>query len=575
MHCRGLFFFLSLPKHAHMAKTIKYHFYLKDKESSVPTPINLVIRKVGHNFKKSTGESILPEHWDFNNETAIVSTAQKKNEIAIAKRVRKNLAKLRIDLDDLLEGYEGIDKLTPNHNEGIDVYEELFRRIEGIIDHTVATENEEAKRSKMTPTEFFENVFFPKWKEARNPRTSQKPSSGTMFNYKNTIRRYKDFINDEGLKDSFSIFDENFQQKFDKYLEEEQELTPNTVSSTHSQLKVMLRMAYDEQLLHSLAFTKLTTKTKKFRYPYLDDEELNRLMELVITPELKEENKIGEFSHIEETRDLFIISARTGLRYSDLKSLNTAQWDIEEDGQSYITINIQKTKSTLKIPLHRNVLYIYNKYKGVFPMPVDKSHFNSQLRQCARLARITKSHPYFGFDKNGDVVSMTKEKWELIGSHTGRRSFCTNLFLTCHSAKLVMNLSGHKSEDNFNRYISIGQSEMAKEAAPFINLEQMTDKETTNLVNTLKEDALIIDKQNRRISELEESLKNNSSDNDIIREIQIAKDHINDIKGIWQMVNFKDEQFEGIWSEAKEYWDVIQSQERKLLSKEIESILKS
>ena len=47
------------------------------------------------------------------------------------------------------------------------------------------------------------------------------------------------------------------------------------------------------------------------------------------------------------------------------------------------------------------------------------------------------------------------EKWELISSHTCRRSFCTNMYLSGFPAEELMRISGHKSPVAFIRYIKV------------------------------------------------------------------------------------------------------------------------
>ena len=47
---------------------------------------------------------------------------------------------------------------------------------------------------------------------------------------------------------------------------------------------------------------------------------------------------------------------------------------------------------------------------------------------------------------------MTKEKWEVVGSHVGRRSFATNFYGKVRTA-LIMSVTGHLTESSFLLYI--------------------------------------------------------------------------------------------------------------------------
>ena len=556
-----------------MAKDIKYHFYLKDKAALVPTPINFVINKGSFRGKKAIGENILPQWWDFEKERAIESNQQNRNEAILSKRVNRKITRIELDIEELFDDYVEVEKITPNHYEGKDILEELFQKVSAIIDNKVGQENKEEERSRITPTQFFED-FIAKWARATNARTNRTPTKGTMFNYENTIRRYKDFIHDNQLKDSFRVFDSDFQFKFDAYLIEEQDITPNTVASTHSQLKVMLKRAEEEHLLSDTSYKHWSTKCAKIQHAYLDDSELNALLNLVITDEIRKKYNIGQESHIEETRDLFIISSRTGLRFSDLKSLNKAEWEINEGDDSFVTILIQKTRDRLTIPLHRNVIQLYKKYDGHFPLPIDKGHFNDQIRLCAKLAGIDKLTPYFRWGKKGQLVPCPKAKWELISSHTGRRSFCTNLFLTCHSAKMVMNLSGHTSEDNFNRYIGVSQAELAKESAQYINLDEATSAEFDKFIKVIQENAIEKQKLEDELAEMRR--KYDTEDNrpkseaDMIRE-RLIKDKIQEIGGFWRNILLTQEQMAEINAKVGSKLQQLQSRNSEI-EKEMDKI---
>lgn len=485
-----------------MTKTLKYHFYLRDKKSTIPTPIFFVFNKGGFRAKKGIGESILPQWWDDKSECAIEDSRQTKNEKSLAKRVNKNLKRFREELDELFEDYNSADKLTPNHTDGDDILYELQKKSFEIIDGSLKKEKEETEKSRITPTEFF-NQFIDRWQRVANPRTNRVPQKGTIWNYKNTIRRYTDFIRENNLRDSFRLFDSDFIDDFDSFLQEEQELCRNTLNSTHSQLKTLLKNAAKKGYLKDLSFTDWPSKPAPLQHVYLTDDEIKRIMNLVITQEDKKSNKIGPQSKIEESKDLFIISCRTGLRYSDLRHLNNETWNIPD---RMLTTTIAKTKQKINIPLHDEVIYIYNKYNGQLPTVVDKSHFNEHIRLCAKLAKINDIISIYQWDKSNLVIT-TRQKHELISSHTGRRSFATNLYLHCKSAQYVMAITGHTTEENFRRYICVDQKEIAELVKEYINLNKIEFKPNAELIKQVQEDAVTLQKDKEQIQQLEKSFQ--------------------------------------------------------------------
>ena len=53
------------------------------------------------------------------------------------------------------------------------------------------------------------------------------------------------------------------------------------------------------------------------------------------------------------------------------------------------------------------------------------------------------------------------EKWTRIGSHSGRRSAATNMFLAGIPALRIMKITGHKTEAAFMHYIGLTKEENA------------------------------------------------------------------------------------------------------------------
>jgi integrase len=59
------------------------------------------------------------------------------------------------------------------------------------------------------------------------------------------------------------------------------------------------------------------------------------------------------------------------------------------------------------------------------------------------------------------LVTQTVDKCELVTSHTARRSFATNAFLTDVPAMAIMKFTGHKTESAFMKYIRMSPKDNA------------------------------------------------------------------------------------------------------------------
>jgi site-specific recombinase XerD len=59
----------------------------------------------------------------------------------------------------------------------------------------------------------------------------------------------------------------------------------------------------------------------------------------------------------------------------------------------------------------------------------------------------------FEYKINGKVIKKTFKKWELISSHTARRSFITNAVKRDANLQYIKRASGHKSGSSFDKYV--------------------------------------------------------------------------------------------------------------------------
>jgi site-specific recombinase XerD len=181
-------------------------------------------------------------------------------------------------------------------------------------------------------------------------------------------------------------------------------------------------------------------ETIEYKSPYLSIEEINKIYNLNI-----------EDQDIDAIRDNFIIGLWTGLRVSDF--LNRLSTDNIKDG--IILIKTLKTKHNVAIPLHPQVKAILDKRFGFLPPKCSDQHFNREIKNICKLAKINSQ------TLGGKVVvqkdkSKRKEvkhypKYELVSSHICRRSFATNHFGKVPN-KVIMDVCGWKSEKQMLDY---------------------------------------------------------------------------------------------------------------------------
>lgn len=191
--------------------------------------------------------------------------------------------------------------------------------------------------------------------------------------------------------------------------------------------------------------TRFRATTERTDSVYLSVEEL----EQIYRTDCKSER-------LNKVRDLFLIGAFTGLRFSDFTSITR-----ENIKGNIINIEQRKTGKRVSIPLHLIVSEIWHKYGEKLPLPISNQKFNEYIKEVCKIAGID-SLEQKNITKGGFRVCQTYRKYELITSHTARRSFATNLYLSGFPTLSIMQITGHRTERAFMAYIRVTQEQHAK-----------------------------------------------------------------------------------------------------------------
>ncbi len=179
---------------------------------------------------------------------------------------------------------------------------------------------------------------------------------------------------------------------------------------------------------------------------YLTETELSKINKL----------DLSEDKELKEIRDILLVGCYTGLRYSDLSSLNSEHIDLENE---LINIKQRKVHKAVVIPMIDYVPEILKKYNYELPK-VSSNKFNERVKELGQKIKLNQKVEIVRKKGNSRITSVHK-KYELISSHTCRRSFCTNMYLSGFPAEELMKISGHKSPTAFMRYIKVDNMQAA------------------------------------------------------------------------------------------------------------------
>lgn len=222
----------------------------------------------------------------------------------------------------------------------------------------------------------------------------------------------------------------------------------STINKQLGFLRWFLRWCYEKgyHQNHTFEYFKPKLKNAPKQVIFLTEKELEQLETLAIPQ---------KYASLGVVRDVFLFCCYTGLRYSDVYNLT---WeDIHHGKIEIVTI---KTADRIQIEFNRKSQAIIDKYtdvhlpnKKVFPV-ISNQKMNKYLHELCKLAKIDtliKSTHYEGNKRIDDV----QPKYELVGTHCGRRTFICMALSKGIPPTVVMKWTGHSDYKAMKPYIDI------------------------------------------------------------------------------------------------------------------------
>lgn len=153
----------------------------------------------------------------------------------------------------------------------------------------------------------------------------------------------------------------------------------------------------------------------------------------------------------------FLLQCYTGLRFSDILRLQKGHIEENKTGK-WINLLTQKTGSEVKIPLSPKAEFIIEEYQHDFSNLAQQT-VNRYLKSIARDAGITEKIKY----RTNSGEEEWAEKWKLVTSHTGRRTFITHCLNAGMRIEIVKKMVGHSNIDMTVHYAKTDETEILKD----------------------------------------------------------------------------------------------------------------
>lgn len=284
----------------------------------------------------------------------------------------------------------------------------------------------------------------------------KKVSAGMLRIYGYVKERLKAYEVFSGNKVTFKNIDYNFYENWLEFLTydyvhvgknvECKGLKVNTIGLTIKHFRGFIKDRMRRKIIEPIDLSDFKIPEEEVDAIYLSNDEIGAIYKADLSNE----------AYLEPYRDLFVFACLTGLRFSDFLEVR-----LEDFRQGFLYKKQEKSEHWVVIPLRKEAMEIFNnRFTHGIPK-LSNAKFNSYVKLIGLAAGI-KSMVKFSHRKGNKTVTENKAKCDWITTHTARRSFCTNEFLAGTPVKLIMKISGHKTEKDFYKYIRVAPEEAAR-----------------------------------------------------------------------------------------------------------------
>lgn len=329
------------------------------------------------------------------------------------------------------------------------------------------------KKEKMTLTKFIDQYIQDVKDGTRTTLAHGRTFvQGSRFSLTNSLGHFKEFMKDTGITYDFQDVDLDCYVKYKAWLmaqdiskeKEDPKHEPvhyadNTIGGFIKKLKCVLRAAESRGYPVNPAYKSTEFKAQSsvdVDTIYLTREEVERFEKVDLTK--KEDGK-----NLELARDIFLVGVWTAQRVSDynnLKPENIKEVDNNGTPMTYISIHQQKTGRLVEIPCNAKVRAILNKYPKGLPHLSDQK-INKYIKDIGKMAKIDEVVEVKG-SRGGQVIKEYYKKYDLICTHTARRTGATLMYLDGIAIYDIMKVTGHKSVTTLEKYIRADKLEVAQ-----------------------------------------------------------------------------------------------------------------
>mgnify|MGYP001249558267 CR=1 FL=1 len=445
---------------------IGHQFTLERVNSKGKASITYKFNLKGKRFMYGTSQAIIPELWDKSNQRP---TGNKK----IIDHYQKDHPQIKTELKNINQRLENLTastltffSLKEQQKTAID-FKELKEYLDNQFNPIKAKRKETPQAATETPqAPFIKDLVYSFIKSMSSgtktiqmplKKRGQKYSDSTIQDYMSFHKMFLEFEEYQNSEYRVTDISKDFEDDLHEFFNDEKEYMPKTKgtkikimkSVIHDFLETESKKLYDSQnrptetVLTLNDIYRIEREIKRILKPddetvfvVLDETEIKNLFDLNLTDRL----------HFDRARDIFLAGCYTALRHSDYSRIGP-----EHIKGNFIEIITYKNKKKVKIPIRPELRTILNKWENRIPK-MTSQELGRYIKEIGKIACIDE-HIEKMESKGGKNIDSIKYKYELITTHTARRSAATNMYYSGMPTKDIMTITGHSELKTFEKYI--------------------------------------------------------------------------------------------------------------------------
>lgn len=373
------------------------------------------------------------------------------------KRAKELTNEIKRSIDSLL-----CQKIKVSSGMAEKLMEEIVYREEKLL--------AQIHQNYITLNQYIDNFIKDAESGKRQTEKGTNYAAGSIKAKRTTMRQFQNFQRDTKHTIDFGDIDMKFYYEYTAYLKSKN-YSVNSIGKCIKELKTILRSAESEGYNVNPKY-----KDKKFKGTRIDVDSIYLTKDDLLKIMKADISRYG-VGH-QQARDIFMVGVWTAQRVSDYNNIskeNIKRHSIKKNIngslilKEFMTVEIRqrKTGAKVSIPISSELNEILRRYNYELPH-LEEQVINRYMKDICKLAGLDELIE-IQTTKGGIIKKEFKKKWELVHTHTARRTGATLMYLAGMDFYDIMRITGHTSPTMLKKYIKVDSLEVA---------DKITDKYT-------------------------------------------------------------------------------------------------